>query len=56
MDPSIGTFHYTETEREEFRLKGLTDEEIDQKEIEASQKIAEAKVAQEMKDSGVEIS
>jgi hypothetical protein len=49
VDPSIPSFHYSEVEREEMRSKGMTDQEIQDKEDIVNNKLAQKKLEDEQK-------
>lgn len=53
IDPTIGTFTYSQAERQELLDKGLTKEDIDQKEREANARIAEEALRKEMQALGM---
>jgi hypothetical protein len=53
IDPTIGTFTYSQAERQELMDKGLTQEEIDQKEREANARIATETLRKEMEALGM---
>jgi hypothetical protein len=40
-DPSLPKFNYKESEREEMRKRGMSDEQIDAKELEVTQRLIE---------------
>lgn len=54
-DPSVGTVSFSQAEIEEMRRKGMTDEDIARKKMEADQGIAEKKIGSELKESGIEL-
>jgi hypothetical protein len=53
IDPTIGTFTYSQAERQDLMDKGFTKEEIDQKEREANARIAAETLRKEMEAQGM---
>lgn len=51
FDPSIPTVKFSESEREEFRKAGMTDEQIDAKQDQANNKLAKDLLNKEMRDA-----
>ena len=47
IDPSLPTFHFTEAEREEMKKRGLSEEDIDKKEVEARNRLAQNQLEKE---------
>jgi hypothetical protein len=52
-DPSMPEFHFTEDEKAEMRKKGMTDEQIAERERGVTQRLSRAKLAEELKGLGV---
>ena len=48
-DPSLPHFHYSESDKEAMKKKGMTDEDIQRKENEVNQKLAERQLEKEKK-------
>jgi hypothetical protein len=49
IDPSLPNFRFTETEKEEMRKKGMTDEQIAERERMVNLRIARQSLAKEFK-------
>lgn len=54
-DPSVGNFRFSEQEKKKMREDGLTEQEIKRREDVANQGIAEKKIEDELRNSGIEI-
>ena len=48
MDPSLPTFHFQEEERKAMKERGMTDEQIEEKEIEVRNRLAQKKLEEEL--------
>lgn len=49
VDVTLGSFHFSQEERDVMKQKGMTDEEIEAKEHDASNRIAQKQFEQEKK-------
>ena len=51
LDPSMPSFKYSEAEREDFKKRGMTNTEIDQKEALVNLKLAEKQMDEELEEA-----
>lgn len=54
-DPSVGTVTFSAEEIEAMHARGMTDEQIEEKKRMADQGIAERKIGEELRESGIEL-